>query len=76
MKHIEKQAYLILAHRDDFVFYTLLSLLDKPFNDIFIHRDKKNRSYDSAYVESKYRTCQIYHTKRTKVTWGVQHDKC
>ena len=41
-----KQAYLIMAHKDDFVFRTLLRMLDDSRNDIFIHMDAKNKDYD------------------------------
>ena len=40
-----RQAYLIVAHKDDFVFRTLLRMLDDVRNDIFIHMDIKNKSY-------------------------------
>lgn len=36
-----KQAYLIIAHKDDLTFRTLISMLDNENNDIFIHMDKK-----------------------------------
>lgn len=42
----EKQAYLIIAHKDDLVFNTLLKMLDHSKNDIFIHMDIKNNQYD------------------------------
>lgn len=32
-----KQAYLIIAHKDDLTFRTLISMLDNENNDIFIH---------------------------------------
>lgn len=45
-KQVSKQAYLIIAHKDDLVFYTLLKMLDNSMNDIFIHMDIKNRQYN------------------------------
>lgn len=46
MNEYRKQAYLIIAHKDDLVFRTLLKLLDDSRNDIFIHMDLKNVNYD------------------------------
>ena len=38
---IKKHAYIILAHKDDYTFYSLLKMLDHEKNDIFIHMDAK-----------------------------------
>lgn len=65
-----KQAYLIIAHKEDLVFRTLLQLLDDPRNDIFIHMDKKNSSYDAEKIEGQLKKSNIYHTERTSVSWG------
>lgn len=43
-----RQAYLIMAHKDDLVFRTLLRMIDDPRNDIFVHMDVKNKEYDEA----------------------------
>ena len=68
---MEKHAYLIIAHKCDFTFLTLLSMLDHPYNDIFIHMDKKNKSYNEQEIESLAKKSKIYHSKRIKVTWGA-----
>ena len=65
-----KQAYLIIAHKDDLTFRTLISMLDYKNNDIFIHMDKKNKTYDSKGIESLGKHAKIYHTCRTNVEWG------
>lgn len=67
---VSKQAYLIIAHRDDIVFYTLIKMLDDSKNDIFIHMDKKNYQYDIEKVNSCVKKSSIYHVERTNVTWG------
>ena len=41
-----RQAYLIIAHRYDETFKTLLQMLDSDENDIFVHMDKKNKQFD------------------------------
>lgn len=68
---MKKQAYLIVAHKCDKSFLTLLRMLDHPRNDIFIHMDKKNKLYDEASVEKLMSYSPIRHTKRTKVSWGA-----
>lgn len=65
-----KQAYLIIAHKDDFVFYTLIKMLDDSENDIFIHMDIKNRQYDMEKVKDCVKNSPVYHVERTSVTWG------
>lgn len=37
-----KHAYLIMAHKDPEQLKLLISLLDDPRNDIFVHCDKKS----------------------------------
>ena len=70
VKHILKHAYLILAHKTDFTFYSLLRLIDDDRNDIFIHMDVKNQEYSEELVKKTISYSGIYFTKRTNVTWG------
>ena len=42
METREKQAYMLMAHQCNEMFWTLLRMLDAPWNDIFIHMDSKN----------------------------------
>ena len=65
-----KHAYLIMAHRNDMCFYTLLQLIDDRRNDIFIHMDAKNRKYDAKEIEKIICKSKVYHIDRTNVTWG------
>ena len=57
-----KQAYLIIAHKDDLTFRTLISMLDNENNDIFIHMDKKSKNYDEESIEKMAKKSIIYHT--------------
>lgn len=66
----KKHAYLILAHKDDHTFYTLLKALDDERNDLFIHMDSKNKGYVAEKVEESIQFSHVYHTERTKVAWG------
>lgn len=65
-----RQAYLIIAHKDDTTFRTLIHMLDNPKNDIFIHMDKKYREYSEQELCDNVRYSSVYHTERTRVTWG------
>ena len=67
---MEKHAYLIMAHRDDATFRTLVSLLDNEYNDIYIHMDKKVKKYNIKEIEQLVKKSHIYHIERAKVSWG------
>lgn len=67
---MNKHAYLIIAHKDDLTFRTLLKLIDNEKHDIFIHMDKKNSSYDLNSIEAIMKHSKIYHVQRTDVKWG------
>lgn len=45
-------------------------MLDHQKNDIFIHMDAKNKSYDPAETEKLVKQSSIFHTQRIKVSWG------
>lgn len=70
MSTLSKQAYLIITHKNDLGFQTLLKMLDDPRNDIFIHMDKKNTQYNEAETISLVKKSAVYHVERTSVTWG------
>ncbi|WP_016896804.1 beta-1,6-N-acetylglucosaminyltransferase [Aerococcus viridans] len=67
---MNKHAYLILAHKNDFTFQTLLKSLDSPNNDLYIHMDKKVEDYDINTTNKLIKFSNIIHTKRTNVQWG------
>ena len=67
----EKHAYLIIAHKNDLTFYTLLSLLDDSRNDIYIHMDVKNTAYDPDSAVQAVKNSSVFQTKRTSVSWGA-----
>lgn len=67
-----KHAYLILAHKDDYTFYTLLKLIDDERNDIFVHMDRKNSRYDRKKTERYVLHSNIIHSSpRVNVSWGA-----
>lgn len=65
-----KHAYLIIAHKDDLTYRTLLQLLDDPHNDIYVHMDKKNKEYQVEQAEHYVRKSRLVHTIRTSVSRG------
>lgn len=68
-----EHAYLILAHKTDLTFYTLLYMLDYPNNSLFIHMDRKNKEFDACsmeHVKQNLRYATVYFTERTDVRWG------
>lgn len=67
---MKKHAYLVIAHKDDLTFRTLLQMLDDVRNDIYIHMDSKNRYYDCSKTERLIWHSGVYHVARTSVTWG------
>lgn len=69
-KELYRQAYLIIAHRYDETFKTLLRMLDSDENDIYVHMDLKNKQFDEDDCRKLIKRSGIYFTKRTSVTWG------
>ena len=63
-----RHAYLIMAHNEWELLNTLLSLIDDPRNDIFLHIDKKVKIMPDLY---KPKHSNLYFTpKRYDVRWG------
>lgn len=66
-----KHAYLIIAHKNDYTFQTLLKLIDDERNDIFIHMDRKNQKYEFEVIKKYVKKSKIYQIKnRNNVVWG------
>lgn len=65
-----RQAYLIIAHRYDETFKTLLQMLDSDENDIFVHMDKKNKQFDEKECRGLVKQSGLFFAERTSVTWG------
>ncbi len=69
----KKHAYLILAHKDDLTFHTLLKMLDYENNDVFVHFDAKKKTFDEKKISELQRQMisgRLYFTKRVSVNWG------
>lgn len=63
-------AYLILAHKVDVVFKSLLNAIDNEENDIFIHMDGKTKEYSENEVRRLCKKSKVYFTKRVDIYWG------
>ncbi len=66
---MEKHAYLILAHKCDYTLQSLISMLDHPMNDIFLHMDIKCKQYNEN-IMPKCVYSGFTLVDRTNVSWG------
>ncbi len=66
-----KHAYLIMAHNEPYILEKLLRLIDDQRNDIYLHIDKKWKSFDFDYFKNVVQKSNIYFTKRLDVRWGT-----
>lgn len=65
-----KHAFLIMAHKDDLSYRTLLKQIDDDNSDIFIHMDSKNKNYNPNEISKLVRRSKVFHVQRTNVIWG------
>lgn len=63
-----RHAYLIMAHNNWTQLQTLLSLLDDPRNDIYLHIDKKAKDFSADLVHTEH--SRLILTDRIGVYWG------
>lgn len=67
---MQRHAYLIMAHSNWFILETLLRLIDAPWNDIYLHIDRKALCFDQKLFMSICKYSNLYFTKRCNITWG------
>lgn len=65
-----KHAYLIMAHTNLKQLCRLVSVLDYPDNDIFIHADKKWKSFSAEDIRACCKYSEIDFVERINVVWG------
>lgn len=65
-----RHAFLIMAHRDQYVLDRLLRMIDHPRHDIFLHVDRQARSIDIPGALAQVREATIQAVPRMKVSWG------
>jgi hypothetical protein len=66
----KKHAYMIIAHNEFEILRKLVTLLDDERNDIYLHIDLKEKSFDFEKFESIPAKSNIYFVPRIKVNWG------
>lgn len=66
-----KHAYCIIAHSDLYCLQKLISCLDDPRNDIFIHFDNKSNLFDEN-IDARYSNLYILPKEKSKdIRWGA-----
>lgn len=70
LQKVNKDAYLIMAHKDDLCFRTLISMLDDEKNDIYIHMDIKCSNFRQDEIVSLLKKSDIYFIPRRNNIWG------
>lgn len=66
----EKHAFLIMAHGHISILNKLLTMLDDPRNDIFLHIDRHWRDFDFEACKRLVSKAGLVFTPRIKVFWG------
>lgn len=67
---VGKHAYLIICHNNFTILKMLVKMLDHPRNDIYIHVDRKVKSFDQWKNELRTEHAKLKFTKRIFVNWG------
>ncbi|SFD06785.1 beta-1,6-N-acetylglucosaminyltransferase [Butyrivibrio sp. YAB3001] len=68
---MNKDAFLIIAYKNDKTLQALISILDYPMNDIYLHMDAKCTEFNPDQDIPQLSFSKIFYTERTKVTWGA-----
>ncbi|CAL6033292.1 Glycosyltransferase [Hexamita inflata] len=63
---LSKHAFLIIAYNQNKLLQTLVSQIDHPNSDIYIHYDAK---FELPIINMKFSS--LYFTDRIAVTWGT-----
>lgn len=66
-----KHAYLILAHNNFQILEKLIRLLDDPRNDIYIHMNKRAKSFNPDLFVKVPKKSRLIFIERRKVDWGA-----
>lgn len=66
----EKHAFLIAAHNQIELLKVLLSLLDDPRNDIYLHVDSRCADYDANDILPCVKKSKVFFIERRRVSWG------
>ena len=69
LSNVYKHAYLLMIHKNDLFLDMLLEQLDFPLNDIYIHIDKKCKSFTFNDIK-KLKYARTYNVDPIEVNWG------
>lgn len=65
-----RHAFLIMVHKDAKTLETLITLLDSPNNDIYMHVDGRVKDFDFDLIGTFARRSKVIFTDRLRVYWG------
>lgn len=71
-----RHAYLIMVSNNYNELFTLLSMLDYEYNDIYIHIDLKDTNPPFNYLKHVCKKAKVFLTNRIAVTWGGSSQIC
>lgn len=63
-------AYLIMAHNNFGILEKLITMLDAPCNDIYIHIDKRVKNFDFEHYKKLAKHSRVCFTERIRIVWG------
>jgi hypothetical protein len=67
---VKKHAYLVAAHNSFYNLEKLILLLDDERNDIFVHIDRRVKTFDFARFNGLTSRSRVVFTPRINVYWG------
>lgn len=67
---MKKHAFLIIAHKDDYVLQSLIKTIDDERNDIYILVDKKTKRFNRDKIANTARKSEIIFVPSLKIYWG------
>ena len=65
-----KHAFLIIAHNNWWQLKKLIECLDSENHDVYVHIDKKSKSFDETYFDNVTSKSSLKMYKEYKVYWG------
>lgn len=67
---VSKHAYLIMAHNEFGILEKQLRLLDDERNDLYVHIDKKAKSFDVRQFDHVLKHSKLHYIDRLDTRWG------
>ncbi len=74
---MEKHAYLVMVHNNYKVLEKMLLLLDAPYNEFYIHVDRKVKDFPKSYFETLLKHSVVHIFSEVSVNWaGFSQIQC